>query len=128
LTSNLELLSIGLGLLLSALTALVTHEKAPSWLKAVILLALSAAASVILPATQSGEFHWKPVMLTWAVTFFSGVGSHFGFLKPVGVTGDGGVLSQVGLKLGSPTPAPDNPNVGLPESEQTDTGPPDPAP
>lgn len=128
LTSNLELLSLAVGVVLSALTALVTHEKAPAALKATVLLALSAASSVILPATQSGEFHWKPVLLTWATTFFIAVGTHFGFLKPIGVTGDRGVLSQVGLKLGSPAPATTGPNTGLPASDATDTGPPDPAP
>jgi hypothetical protein len=96
--------------------------------KAVVLMLLSAASSVILPATQSGEFHWKPVLLTFAATFFVAVGSHFGFLKPVGVTGDGGVLSQIGLQLGNPTPSTDASNIALPVSDATDTGPPDPAP
>lgn len=134
MTSNLELLSVALGIVLSALTALTTHAKAPPQLKAVVLLLFSAVASVVLPALTS-TFEWRHVLMTLALTFFTAVGSHFGLLKPVGVTGSDGVLSQIGLKLGTPTSdgatdvttmAGKDGGSGVAPAE--DTGAPDPAP
>lgn len=105
MTQTLLLLNVAVGTVLPALVGFVTHRHAPAQVKSLLLLALSAVSAVLTASIQQGSFHYKAVLVSFATTFFAGVGAHFGLLKPAGVTGESGAVSGVGLSIGQPAPA-----------------------
>lgn len=85
------LLNVVVGVILPLLVALVTHRVAAEWLKSLILLALSVLGGLLTTVTVD-TFHWKGFLLAFAVQFGTAVTSHFGALKPLGITGSTGVV------------------------------------
>lgn len=84
-----QIISLLVGVVLPLLTGLVTTTNISAGVKAVILLVLSGATSVLSEFVQSltagTAFDWGAVLLAALGTFLVGVGSHFGFYKPTGV-------------------------------------------
>lgn len=99
------LLNVVVGVLLPLLVALVTHRVAAEWLKSLILLALSVLGG-LLTTVGVDSFHWKDFLLAFAVQFGSAVASHFGALKPLGITGStGAIQTAIPAGLGGGTTA-----------------------
>jgi hypothetical protein len=107
------LLNLAVGVALPVLVALVTAKVANKTIKSLALLALAAVGGLLTNISVS-DFHWKDFLTGFAIQFLSAVASHYGFLKPVGVTGSDGVIqtlvpSGVGdspAPVADPTPAP----------------------
>jgi hypothetical protein len=97
-----QIISLLVGVVLPLLTGLVTNVNISAGVKAVILLVLSGATSVLTEFVQSlttsTSFDWGTVLLAALGTFLVGVGTHFGFYKPTGVA----VAMQ---RIGSPRPS-----------------------
>lgn len=106
MSQTLLLLNLAVGTVLPALVGFVTHRKAPAQVKSLLLLALAAVGAVLTTSIQQGKFDLGHVAVSFATTFLTAVGAHFGLLKPAGVTGEAGAVSGVGLSLGAPAPTP----------------------
>jgi hypothetical protein len=93
LTIDQYWLTLLLSLVLPMLVALVTKQVASPKLKSVLLLALSAITGTLTSiAAAGGEFEWKAAVIGTVLSFIVAVGTHFGFLKPVGITGSEGLI------------------------------------
>lgn len=89
------------GTLIPVLVALVTKARASSRTKAVANALLSALSGALVVAiAQEGRIDVGHVAIGVAVTWFSSVSSHFGLLKPTGVTGAEGSVQQATAQLG----------------------------
>lgn len=88
------LLDALIGVVLPMLVGVVTHRLAASWLKSLVLLALTVASAVLTTVGVS-DFHWLTFGTTFMVQFASAVVAHYGLLKPVGVTGANGVIQKL---------------------------------
>jgi hypothetical protein len=89
-------LDIALAVVLPMVVALVTKQLADSWVKAVVLLllsALTAAGSDML--AHGGTFTLGPTLGNFVLTFIIAVGMHYGLLKPTGITGSNGAIAKV---------------------------------
>lgn len=82
-----QLISVLVGVVLPILVGLITNSSTQADTKAVLLLAFSGVTSV---ATEFGQtlttgsaFDWGTVLVAALATFLTGVGVHFGLLKPV---------------------------------------------
>lgn len=85
------LLSLVITIVLPILVGLVTRQSTSAGTKAVLLLALAAAKTVLeawLQATNTAvTFEWIPVVYTTLINFGIAVAVHFGLFKPTGVAG-----------------------------------------
>ncbi len=93
-----------LGLLISVvlpvLVGLVTTRVTSAGTKAVLLLALTAANGFLveLAGPHGDDYSIGSAVILWAVSFATGVLTHFGLWKPTGVSGkaqDTGAKSSV---------------------------------
>lgn len=88
LTAQLIALLVGTGLPL--ITGYVTKASWGSGTKATILLVLSVVtgftAEFLAALNNDQRFDWQTALFTWLGVFGAGVMSHYGFLKPVGLT------------------------------------------
>ena len=79
---------VGVGI--PALVGLVTKEVTSSGAKAVLLALLTGVSGFLsewLVALNSNRnFDWQTGAFTWLVTFVVAVASHYGLLKPTGVS------------------------------------------
>lgn len=82
-----QLISVLVGVVLPLLVGIVTNSNTQPDVKAVVLLGFSGFTSV---ATEFGQtlttgsaFDWGTVVVAALATFLTGVGVHFGLLKPV---------------------------------------------
>lgn len=84
------LISVLIGAGMPALVGLVTHEKIPSWVKAVLLLASTTITGLLSQwlnaITTNVHFAWQAAVFTAIATYVTAIASHFGFLIPTGVT------------------------------------------
>ncbi len=83
------------GTVLPALTALVSRRFSASAVKALVLLALSTVTGALTTLGvdgHGGHLHPRTFLIGLAVAYITAVVSHFGLLKPTGVTGDDGVI------------------------------------
>lgn len=88
-------LTFALGTLLPALVALVTKQNAASWVKSLALAALSAVSGVLTSvAANGGQLEWKAALTSFIITFVTAVSTHYGLLKPSGVTGSEGAIAE----------------------------------
>lgn len=89
--------------ILPLVVGLITARMASSGFKAVLLLALSAATSLLTEIGAALEanqpYNFGAALLMALVTFLVGVGMHFGIYKPVGASD---AVAARGLSLGSP--------------------------
>lgn len=83
-----QIISLLVGVVLPLLTGLVTTTNVDAGVKAIILLVLSGATSVLTEFVQAltagTGFDWVATLLAALGTFLVGVGLHFGFYKPTG--------------------------------------------
>lgn len=94
MNTTLVVCNVLVGFVLPAVVALVTKRVADAQLKSLVLLALSAVTGVVTQVLASnGSFDVKTAFLAFASTFGAGVMSHYGVLKPAGVTGSEGVIA-----------------------------------
>lgn len=104
ITIDVALWGLVISTLLPILVGIVTARLTPSGGKSIILLALAAIIAVGQEILTAGSFELKAALLKFALLFFASVGTHFGLLKPSGITGADGVVSNVApnglLKLG----------------------------
>lgn len=88
-------LTFAIGTVLPALVAFITARWASSALKAIALAGLSVLTGVLVSIQASGgEFDWRDTLVTAFMTFSAAVFMHFGLLKPIGVTGEDGVIAR----------------------------------
>jgi hypothetical protein len=91
-------INTGVNVLLPILVALVTARLADGHVKALALLALSAAsgflASWLDALNGSTAFDWSQAGFTVVTGFVVAVAAHFGLWKPAGVTGSSGAVAS----------------------------------
>lgn len=86
-------LTFAVAVFLPMLTALVLKFWGRSTYGALILVALSVIAGWLTSLQSTGgSFEPKAAAVSVIMTFITAVGSHFGLLKPLGVTGTKGVI------------------------------------
>jgi hypothetical protein len=94
--SAAQWLNLAINVALPAVVALITARMASSGLKAVVLLALSAVSGFLTAAldavTNTASFDWSQAGFTVLSGFAVAVLTHFGLLKPLGVTGSAGAI------------------------------------
>jgi hypothetical protein len=101
---DVQALTICVGFVIPLLTSVVTKEKAPAWVKAVINALLGAIAGALVTAIGDNG---NVVLGSWvtgiAEAFITSVASYFGLWKPSGVA-DAISLKTAGLGFGRKTP------------------------
>mgnify|MGYP001616832433 CR=1 FL=1 len=109
-TLPLDLLNLLLAAVLPILTALVTARFANSAVKTLVLVALTVIAVALQGVFQDeGLLHVREFTIQTCLQFFLAVGAHFGLLKPLSVTGAGGVVAtSVPQGVGGPADRPGN--------------------
>jgi hypothetical protein len=95
-----QLINLAVNTVLPILVAIVTSRMASSGLKAIVLLALSAVSGFLtawLVSLNLGEpFDIGQTLFSVLTGFVVAVAAHFGFWKPVGLTGREGAASKIG--------------------------------
>jgi hypothetical protein len=95
-----QLISATVGTLLPILVAVVTDRVAQGATKALVLLLLAAVSSFLsawLVALNAGvPFDFAQAAFGVLLTFVVAVATHFGFWKPVRVTGEEGAAAKIG--------------------------------
>lgn len=87
--------------LIPVLTALVTKAHASPGVKAVVTALLSAVAGAASVAIAGeGAIDVGHVAISIGVAWITAVSTHFGLLKPVGVTGAEGAVAQSTRRIG----------------------------
>jgi pimeloyl-ACP methyl ester carboxylesterase len=116
---NTSTINIIVGALLPALVALVTAKVASPRVKAFVLLAAASLSSVLVEALADGVFAWTEALSQFVVVWPTAVLTHYGFLKPVGVSGtDGAIQSAVPGGIGNVAQAVDE-NVSAELAKET---------
>jgi hypothetical protein len=88
-------LTMIIAIFLPMLVGLVTKQVASENVKAVLLLLLSAVAGTVVSwQNNNGTFDVKDAIVTTVLTFVIAVGSHFGLLKPLSITGSQGAIQR----------------------------------
>ena len=94
--SAAQWLNVAINVVLPALVALVTSRVAHPGLKAVVLLFLSAVSGFLISwldaVSMSSAFDWSQSGFTVLLGFGVAVLTHFGLLKPAGITGSEGSI------------------------------------
>lgn len=85
-TVDPAVLSILLGVVIPVITGVVTKEVAHAGLKATVLLFLSGLTGVLASAQTNDSVISKQTLIFAAVAWAVGVATHFGWLKPTGVS------------------------------------------
>jgi hypothetical protein len=83
-----------IGTVLPLIVALVTAKVASQRVKAVVLLTLSLVSAGIVEALSDGSFAWSEVFAQFIVVWPTAILTHYGFLKPVGISGTEGVIQN----------------------------------
>jgi hypothetical protein len=101
------LVSLLVGMVLPALTAVVTKEHLPAWIKQAVLLLLATVTGVLtsligaVPTTVSG---WLAVLTNIALTFVAALAAQFGLWEH---TGAGPAITRATARFGiGPKPPP----------------------
>lgn len=82
--NNIQLIAVLVGAVLPLLVGLLTKGSAPSWIKAVGLLLLASLTAAAASVASGADL--KATVLTAVATWGTAVVSHFGLLKPSGLT------------------------------------------
>lgn len=93
-TQDVLIISSLVGAVLPAVVALLAHVKASKQVKALVLLVLSTAAGIVVPALSLPRLSWTSVGLSVLTAEVTAIASHFGLLKPAGLTGSAGVIAR----------------------------------
>jgi small basic protein len=96
--SWVQLLTLLVSVILPILVALSTNRLASPGLKAVVLALLAAVVgflSELLDAlVDNTSFDLGTAVMSWVTAFIIAVASHYGLLKPTGITGTNGAVAQ----------------------------------
>lgn len=95
ITIDVALWGLVVGTILPIVVGLVTDRLAASWIKTTVLLFLAAVIAVGQEILTAGSFELKVALLKFALLFLTSVGTHFGLLKPTGVTGADGAAAKI---------------------------------
>ena len=91
---------------LPMLTAVVKQRFSASWVGSLVLLALAVLSGWLTSLVATGgTFELRTAAVSVAISFITAVGVHYGLLKPMGVTGNGGVILRA-MPGGVGTPEP----------------------
>jgi hypothetical protein len=93
-------LTLLLSLVIPIAVGFVTKKVADSSVKAVILLFLSAATAVLNQAVLDEGVFKKETVVVAVTSFVIATATHYGFLKPVHVTGSEGVVQTKTANVG----------------------------
>lgn len=93
MTTDILLVNAIVGILIPLLVQLLAKAKAVGWVKSLLSLALSGLASVLVPLVTQPSIDWKVAALSFVQMFTLAVVSHYGILKPTGVTGSEGLIA-----------------------------------
>jgi hypothetical protein len=94
-------LTMIIAVVLPALVALVTKQVASPNIKAVLLLLFAAIAGTFTSIqANGGTFDLKDAAVATILTFVIAVGSHFGLLKPLSLTGSAGAIQMKTANFG----------------------------
>lgn len=106
----LDYLNLILAVLLPMATALITARWSHSAVKAIVLVALTVIGVLLQGVFDDGGIlHTKTFIYQCVFQFLLNVGSHFGLLKPLSVTGSAGLVqSAVPAGIGGPGDRPGN--------------------
>jgi hypothetical membrane protein len=112
-TLPLDILNLALAVVLPMLTALITARYANSAVKTIVLVLLSVIAVALQGVfDDDGILHVREFITATALQFLMAVGAHFGLLKPLSVTGAGGVVANaVPAGVGGPSERPGNVDI-----------------
>ena len=96
------------GLGSAQLTAILTHRKAPQWIKSGVALALSTLAGVLITVTTVAGYTWKDYASEIAVAWLVAMGSHYAGLTALAsnITAGSGVGAGVAPIVQASDPAP----------------------
>jgi hypothetical protein len=86
---ELDLLNLAVAFVAPVLVGLVTRASVAPGIKALLLLALTSAGTVVqqlIDASGAAGFPWRDALLAAAVTFAMAAATHFGLYKPTGVS------------------------------------------
>lgn len=93
-----QLLTLLVSVVLPALVALLTSRLASPGVKAIALALLAALVgflSELADALTAGTpFDAAAALMSWVTAFIVAVASHYGLLKPTGVTGSTGAIAN----------------------------------
>lgn len=95
MTRDLLIVNLVVGILLPVLVQLLTAAKAPEPVKSLVNLVVAAAAAVLTPLLTVEHVDWTNALLTFGQVFVLSISSHYGLMKPAGVTGSEGRLAKV---------------------------------
>lgn len=93
MTIDMLLANALVGVLIPLLVQLLAKAQAPGWVKSLLSMFLAAVAAVLVPLLTLPHIDWKIAALSFVQLFVLAVVTHYGFLKPVGVTGADGVIA-----------------------------------
>ena len=114
-----QLLTLLVSVVLPILVALATQRLASSGLKSIVLAALAAIVGILselLDALVHGTtYDVGAAIVAWLTSFIVAVAVHYGLLKPVGVTGSGGLVAAA-VPAGIGTPSPQRTALGTPHT------------
>jgi hypothetical protein len=89
------IVNFAVGIFIPLLVQVVVAKLANAEVKALILLALSAAASVLTPLLSASTFDWRVIALSFAQLYGTAIVTHYGLYKPTGITGADGLIANV---------------------------------
>lgn len=82
-----ELVSLFSAPLLSIIVGVVTKLSTKAWVKSVLLLLLSTADGFLTQIANAGDdFDLKRAAINALAVWITAIATHFGFLKPTGIT------------------------------------------
>lgn len=91
MTANLDTaywLGLAISVVLPVLVGLVTTRVTSGGVKAVLLLALTAANGFLVELSQASDgYSIGTAVILWGASFAIGVLTHFGLYKPTGISG-----------------------------------------
>lgn len=95
-------LSLLVGTVIPVLVGVVTKIAAPSGLKAIVNLVLSAVSAALTLAIEGDGLVEDPevFLMTTLMTFVVSVATHYGLLKPALVTGSQGAVQRSTASVG----------------------------
>ena len=96
--SSIQILSLFIGVFIPILVDVVTKRLAHPAVKAAMLVLLAGLSGFLtewMGAEQADvAFNWTAALLTWLVTFVTGVATFYGFWKPAGISGSAGKVQD----------------------------------
>lgn len=85
--NKVQVASLLISVFIPLVVGLVTKRWTDAGTKALLLLASTALAGFITEWANSADFVWQQAVLTWLLSFGTGVVSHYGLWKPTGLAG-----------------------------------------